>query len=178
MTTEGCSLAGLFRRGYPLFHTHARPQLYSDWPAGHQKLFTDPYTGRYVVGPGLIGASSHTLVLGPLQARGAYGQGTRQDPPYQGYPHAGTRRARQWHVRWQVHASVGPGRLPGGRDWRQGRGGGLPTGPSKPRTGTGCAGLALAPPTAGNCAASGRWGGLVGALAQQTLCGRVPAVLR
>ena len=30
------------RYGYPLFHTHVRPQLYSVWPAHSFKLSTDP----------------------------------------------------------------------------------------------------------------------------------------
>ena len=159
---------------------HPRASTAIQWLAcGSAKLFTDPYTGHYVGWPraGVIGASSHACP-GPLRARGAYDQGTRQDPSHQGHSQAGPRPSRQRHARWQPYPRVGPDRLPGRGDWGPGHGGELLTGPSKPRTGTGCAGLALAPPPVGNCAASGRRGGLVGALAQQTLCGRVPAVLR
>src|SRR2546430_4916553 len=53
----------------------------------------------------------------------------------------------------------------------QGQERGLATGPSTPRTGTGCAGLALAPAPAGNCAASGTGGGLVwGVCARSRRC--------
>jgi len=91
-----------------------------------------------------------------LRARGTNGQGTRQDPPHQGHPQAGPRR----HARWQVPAHAGPDGPPCAGHWRQRQGNGLPAEPSKPRAGTGRAGLALAPPPAGNCAVSGRQGGL------------------
>lgn len=91
-----------------------------------------------------------------LRARGTNGQGTRQDPPHQGHPQAGPRR----HARWQVPAHAGPDGPLGAGHWRHGHGNGLRAGPSKPRAGTGRAGLALAPPPAGNCAVPGRQGGL------------------
>ena len=96
----------------------------------------------------------------PLRARGAYDQGTRQYPPHQRHSHAGPRRGRQRHLRWQVHAHVGPDPPPGGGDWGQGQGRGLAIRPATPRTGTRCVGLALAPPPAGNCAAPGPKGWL------------------
>ena len=96
------------------------------------------------------------LLRDRLRARGTYGQGTRQDSPYQGHPQAGPRR----HVRWQVPAHAGADRAPCTGHWRPGHGNGLPAEPSKPRAGTGCAGLAVAPPPAGHGAVSRRQGGL------------------
>ena len=157
---------------------HPRASTAIQWLAcGSSRSFTDLYTGRYAGWPrraSVIGASSHACP-GPLRARGAYDQRTRQDPPHQGHSHAGPRRSRQRHVRQRPHPRVGSDRLPGGGD--SGPGGGLLTGPPEPRTGTGCAGLALAPPSAGNCAASGSRGSLVCGLWRPTLPSRVPAVL-
>ena len=39
------SLGVTAQYGYPLFHTHARPQLYSGWPARSSNASTDPCTG-------------------------------------------------------------------------------------------------------------------------------------
>jgi len=110
---------------------------------------------------GVTGASSHAgpgtrCERGGPMARDSAGS------PHQGHSHTAPRWGRQRHVRWQVHTHLGPDRPPGGGNWGQGRG--LATGPSKPRTGTGCVGLALAPPPAGNCAASGTQSGLESAI--------------
>jgi hypothetical protein len=143
--------------GYPLFHTH-RSSTGIQWlTCASGKSFTDPYTGRHADRrrAGVIAASWHACP-DRLRARGVNGQGTRQDPPHQGHPQAGPRR----HARWQVPARAGPDGPPCTGHWRQGHGNGLPAEPSKPRAGTRCAGLALAPPQAGNCAVSGRQGGL------------------
>src|SRR5262245_47108424 len=42
---------GTVLSGYPLFHTHARPHLYSGSPGHSSKSSTDPYTGRYAGWP-------------------------------------------------------------------------------------------------------------------------------
>jgi hypothetical protein len=117
---------------------------------------------------GVIGASSHA---GPgiCCERGAYDKGTRPDSRRQGHYHVGPRRGRQRHVRWHVYTHVAPDRSLGGENWGQGRG--LAIGPSKPRAGTGCVGLALAPPATGNCAASGTPSGTRGGLASG-MCAR------
>jgi len=42
------------RYGYPLFHTHARPQLYSGWPADSFSASTGPCTGVTLPCPGPV----------------------------------------------------------------------------------------------------------------------------
>jgi hypothetical protein len=129
--------------GYPLFHTH-RPSTAIQWLT----------CASCKSAPGRRdGSKLARLPQDRLRARGTNGQGTRQDPPHQGHPQAGPRRS----VRWQVPAYAG---LPGAGHWRHGHRNGLPAESSKPGAGTGRAGLALAPPPAGNCAVSGRQGGL------------------
>jgi len=59
-----------------------------------------------------------------------------------------------------MHARAGPDQPPRGGGFGPGHQHGLCTGPPKPRTGTGRAGLALAPPPAGNCAALRTTGGV------------------
>jgi hypothetical protein len=68
--------------GYPLFHTHERPQLYSCWPARSSRSSTDPRTGRYV--GWLQGWRDRSklsrLPCDPLRARGAMTRGLGRIP--------------------------------------------------------------------------------------------------
>jgi len=74
------------RYGYPLFHTHVRPQLYSVWPAHSFKLSTDPYTAVSRVGPrvGVLAASSRACPGICCERGGFMTRGLGRIPPIRG----------------------------------------------------------------------------------------------
>lgn len=74
------------RYGYPLFHTHARPQLYSGWPAYSFNSSTDPCTGVTLAypGAGVIGASSHACPGGRCERGGLMTRGLGRIPAISG----------------------------------------------------------------------------------------------
>jgi len=77
------SLAGPYGYGYPLFHTHVRPQLYSGWPAHSSRPSTDPYTGATLAVPraGVIAVSSRACPGTCCERGGFMTRGLGRIPP-------------------------------------------------------------------------------------------------